>query len=226
MNRQAFRRTIFHDVSFEKMRERRQHFPPLGVAFCEKKRMIEIFSNPARNKFNPAEINNKALVVKLVAGKSQRKRPIMPVNEAAVPGVAVLRMPDRNIRINFFASMHAVQSCVPAIRLRENFLGDNAGTRLHCLMNKQVYHADVWFEGHVQGVGFRFQTLKLAHEYDVAGTVRNLADGRVLLHAEGTEREVEDFVAAVAEEMKSFIKNIQKRHYLAPPCERGFQIAR
>ena len=91
-------------------------------------------------------------------------------------------------------------------------------------MDKQVYHADVWFEGRVQGVGFRFQTLKVAREYEVSGSVRNLADGRVLLHAEGTEREVADFVAAVAEEMKSFIRKIDKRHYLAPPCERGFQI--
>ncbi len=91
-------------------------------------------------------------------------------------------------------------------------------------MDKQVYHADVRFEGHVQGVGFRFQTLKVAREYDVAGSVRNLADGRVLLHAEGTEREVDDFVDAVAGEMKPFIRKIEKRHYLAPPCERGFRI--
>lgn len=91
-------------------------------------------------------------------------------------------------------------------------------------MNKELYHADVWFEGHVQGVGFRFQTLKIAREYEVSGTVRNLSDGRVLLHAEGTEREVGDFVNAVANEMKSFIKSIEKRHYLAPPCERGFRI--
>ena len=68
-------------------------------------------------------------------------------------------------------------------------------------MDKQVYHADVWFEGRVQGVGFRFQTLTVAREYEVSGSVRNLADGRVLLHAEGTEREVTDFVTAVAEEM-------------------------
>ena len=206
------------------MRERGKHFPTFGIAFSKKKCMVEIFRNPARNEFNAAEIDDKSLVVKLIAGKRQRERPIVAVNEAAVSRVAVLRVTDRNVRINFFAGMHGVQSCVPAIRLRENFLGDGTGTRLHWRMDKQVYHADVWFEGHVQGVGFRFQTLKIAREYEVSGTVRNLADGRVLLHAEGTEREVADFVAAVAEEMKSFIKNIEKRHYLAPPCERGFQI--
>lgn len=92
-------------------------------------------------------------------------------------------------------------------------------------MLKEVYHADVWFGGHVQGVGFRFQTMKIAREYEVAGTERNLSDGRVLLHAEGSEREVSDFVDAVCGEMKSFIKNVEKRHYLAPPCERGFNIA-
>lgn len=206
------------------MRKRFKHFSAFGIAFRKKERMIEIFRNPTRDKFNAAEINNESLIVKLVTSKSQGKRPVVSVDETAVSRMAVLRVTDRNIRVNFFASMHDVQSCVPVIRLRENFLGDNAGTRLHWRMDKQVYHADVWFEGHVQGVGFRFQTLKVAREYEVSGSVRNLADGRVLLHSEGSERDVSDFVAAVAAEMSSFIKNIEKRHYLAPPCERGFQI--
>ena len=206
------------------MRKRREHLTPLGVAFSKKERMVEILVNPARDKLDAAEVDDKALIVQLVTGERQRKRPIVSVDKSAMPGMAVLRVADRDVRINFFAGMHGAQSCVPAIVLRENFLGDGTGTRFHCLMDKQVYHADVWFEGRVQGVGFRFQTLKVAREYEVSGSVRNLADGRVLLHAEGTEREVADFIAAVAEEMKFFIRKIEKRHYLAPPCERGFQI--
>lgn len=208
------------------MRERFQHFAAFGVAFRKKKRVVEIFRNPACDEFNPAEIDYEALVVEFVAGKRQRERPIMPVNKAAVARVKVLNVTDRNVRINFFASMHAFLSCETVFHLRENFLGEQAETRLHGVMDKEIYHADVWFSGHVQGVGFRFQTLKIAREYEVSGTVRNLADGRVLLHAEGSEREVSDFVEAVAVEMKSFIRSVEKRHYLAPPCERGFNIVR
>lgn len=225
MNGKSFRRAIFYDVGFEKMRVSRKHFEPFGVAFRKKERMIEIFRNPTRNKFNPAEINHEALVIKFIAGKGQCERPIVAVDKAAMPRVAVLNVPDRNIRVNLFTGMHAFLSCGTAFRLRENFLGVSAESRLHGGMDKEIYHADVWFEGHVQGVGFRFQTMKVAREYEVSGTVRNLADGRVLLHAEGDEREVSDFVDAVSLEMKSFIRSVEKRHYLAPPCERGFNIA-
>lgn len=76
---------------------------------------------------------------------------------------------------------------------------------------RQVFCADVWFSGRVQGVGFRWHTVKIAREFEVTGTVRNLADGRVHLHAEGTEREVLAFVSAVEDEMKSFIREVEKK---------------
>lgn len=45
----------------------------------------------------------------------------------------------------------------------------------------------VHYDGRVQGVGFRWTVKNLAREYDVAGTVRNLPDGRVELVAQGDE---------------------------------------
>jgi hypothetical protein len=42
----------------------------------------------------------------------------------------------------------------------------------------------IFYSGHVQGVGFRYNTKSVARGYEVIGTVRNLDDGRVELIAE------------------------------------------
>ena len=47
--------------------------------------------------------------------------------------------------------------------------------------------------GEVQGVGFRYFTQRVAARHQVVGYVRNLADGRVEVHAEGTAEGVEGF---------------------------------
>jgi len=55
----------------------------------------------------------------------------------------------------------------------------------------------VIYEGRVQGVGFRFSVKEIGHGYEVAGWVRNLADGRVQLEAQGDESEIEGFLQAI-----------------------------
>ena len=47
--------------------------------------------------------------------------------------------------------------------------------------------------GEVQGVGFRFFAQRVASRHQVTGYVRNLADGTVEAHAEGTPEGVEGF---------------------------------
>ncbi len=51
--------------------------------------------------------------------------------------------------------------------------------------------------GRVQGVGFRYTVLRIATRYDVAGTVRNLRDGRVEVDAEGSAAAVDAFLQDV-----------------------------
>ena len=55
------------------------------------------------------------------------------------------------------------------------------------------------YSGHVQGVGFRYTVKTVAAEFEVVGTVRNLADGRVELIAEGEKSELDAFRDAIRE---------------------------
>lgn len=55
----------------------------------------------------------------------------------------------------------------------------------------------VFYEGRVQGVGFRYSVKSITTGFDVVGSVKNLIDGRVELEIQGEEHEVEEFLEAV-----------------------------
>jgi acylphosphatase len=73
-----------------------------------------------------------------------------------------------------------------------------------------VHHETVFFSGHVQGVGFRYSVLQVAREFDVAGFVTNLADGRVQLEVEGSESDIGTFVEAVQEKMHGYVRKVER----------------
>jgi acylphosphatase len=52
----------------------------------------------------------------------------------------------------------------------------------------------VFYEGRVQGVGFRFSVRQIAKGFEVTGWVRNLPDGRVEVLACGEPASVEQFI--------------------------------
>lgn len=84
--------------------------------------------------------------------------------------------------------------------------------------------ARVFFEGQVQGVGFRYAVKQIACGYDVAGWVRNLPDGRVELHLEGEPEEVSAFLAAIQQsELASHIRS-HARQPATAERPRGFAI--
>ena len=88
----------------------------------------------------------------------------------------------------------------------------------------QVHHESVFFSGHVQGVGFRYSVLQVAKEFDVAGFVSNLADGRVQLEAEGKPADVAAFVDAVQEKMHGYIRKAERSSRPRPAQFSGFTI--
>ena len=69
--------------------------------------------------------------------------------------------------------------------------------RMHQSMTRK--RLVILYSGRVQGVGFRYTARSIAAGYNVTGTVKNLADGRVELVAEGERDELEAFRKAIAE---------------------------
>jgi acylphosphatase len=83
----------------------------------------------------------------------------------------------------------------------------------------------VFYEGRVQGVGFRYTARRVAAGFDVAGFVRNLPDGRVELVASGDDEEVDGFLAAVREsELAGHIGGEAVADVVKPAGLRGFEI--
>jgi acylphosphatase len=87
-----------------------------------------------------------------------------------------------------------------------------------------IRHATIYFSGRVQGVGFRYAVMEVAREYDVAGYVQNLPDGRVQVEAEGSPGEVDAFVAAIEERMRGYIRKTDRSHHERTPHFTGFVI--
>jgi acylphosphatase len=84
----------------------------------------------------------------------------------------------------------------------------------------------VFYEGRVQGVGFRYTAKRIAMGFDVIGWVRNLPDGRVELHAGGEPDEVRAFLTAVREsELNSYIRKVEEHEIPPPAGMHGFEIA-
>jgi acylphosphatase len=83
----------------------------------------------------------------------------------------------------------------------------------------------IFYSGRVQGVGFRYSTRSVATGFEVTGTVRNLADGRVELVAEGTRDELEAFRRAVQDsEVSGLIRQEDVEWGEAIGGFRGFEI--
>jgi acylphosphatase len=71
-------------------------------------------------------------------------------------------------------------------------------------MKKRVH---VYYDGRVQGVGFRFTAEYIAQELNLTGWVKNLRDGRVEILAEGDERSLRDLLVRIKNRLQPYIFN-------------------
>lgn len=84
----------------------------------------------------------------------------------------------------------------------------------------------VHYTGMVQGVGFRATAVDIARKYPVTGYVKNLADGRVQLLAEGPEDGVDAFLKAIRAHWKDGIKDAKVEEQQVSGKHEKFTIAR
>ena len=85
--------------------------------------------------------------------------------------------------------------------------------------------SQVFYEGRVQGVGFRYSVHRIATGFEIAGWIRNLPDGRVELLAAGESGELAAFLQAIRDsELAAFIRNEAASQTTPPLNLRGFEI--
>lgn len=67
-------------------------------------------------------------------------------------------------------------------------------------MERAVVRKHYYFDGRVQGVGFRYKAMYLARSLELTGWVRNLYDGRVEMEIQGEEETIRYFLARLQED--------------------------
>ncbi len=83
----------------------------------------------------------------------------------------------------------------------------------------------VYYTGNVQGVGFRYTTESISRNFKVSGWVKNLKDGRVKLHSQGVDSEVNAFLDAIGEKLSANIHGFEMENADNKEDNIGFKIS-
>jgi acylphosphatase len=92
---------------------------------------------------------------------------------------------------------------------------------------QQIRRLHVVVRGRVQGVGFRYFAQEAARSLDVAGWVRNAADGSVEVEAEGGENALTQLRAALGDGPRGArVESIEDVDVGTEQLERPFRVKR
>jgi len=71
---------------------------------------------------------------------------------------------------------------------------------------------EIYVEGVVQGVGFRYFTQRIAKELGIRGFVKNLPDGRVYIVADGNDEQLDKFLSYIKKgPSAAIVRNVDVR---------------
>lgn len=80
------------------------------------------------------------------------------------------------------------------------------------------------FSGLVQGVGFRYETQRIASQLDLVGWVRNQDDGSVVAEIEGPANYIEAFLLSVEAVRRFHITDIRAEDLPLSRTETAFKV--
>jgi acylphosphatase len=84
--------------------------------------------------------------------------------------------------------------------------------------------ANIFYMGHVQGVGFRYTTERFALGIHLAGWVKNLSDGRVEIMAEGEKDDIVQLMEKLEARFEGSIEGKEVTYHEAAGKFRNFLI--
>lgn len=90
-------------------------------------------------------------------------------------------------------------------------------------MGDSAVRKHYYFDGRVQGVGFRYKAMYLARSLDLTGWVKNLYDGRVEMEIQGEEETIDCFLSRLQEDHYISITDIEEEE-IGLVLERTFKV--
>ena len=84
----------------------------------------------------------------------------------------------------------------------------------------------ILFSGHVQGVGFRWTTERIASQLPLRGFVRNLPDGRVEVVVAGSAENIQQLIDQLQDHFGSGIADVRRQTLEGANEFTGFVIRR
>ena len=108
-----------------------------------------------------------------------------------------------------------------AIRLKKGYNGAEVSAML---TKRKIVRKYIRFCGWVQAVGFRWRAKTAAEHYGATGWVRNEYDDSVSMEIQGTEKQIDDVIAAIERGSYIRIEHMEVKAIAVDPDENGFRV--